>query len=346
MAIEPDAQDWETSSNVGAPLPGQTLPQEFERSQPESTPAPTPAADVPVAAEAVADEPDETPEAPAESTERDRKGRFTRHRAQSQKASAEDVPRIRELTKKWRTAEDSLTKLRTEFDTFKAQHAPKPPAPVVPPAPTAFTKTEPKFEDFASEADQLTAYYRAVARYDAEKADYEKQQAAHATAKADADKHTQNEQERIWNEKKAKYGERLTAFKATTPDYDQVLAAGPQGQLSDAPILACALIEDDNGPALVYHLAKHPALFDEMFLVASGKPVTPESVAAMRRLLQARTQAAPTRSAAPTPQVLVPTPPPNLVRTGPMKPAADVPGDDASLEEHERAFPVRRSLRR
>jgi hypothetical protein len=99
-----------------------------------------------------------------------------------------------------------------------------------------------------------------------------------------------------------------------------------------------------NGPASVYYLAQHQDDFNELVLLTDQKAVTEASVAAVQRRLKqltSSTQAVTTGSAPRTPSY-VPPRPPNPVRTGPIRAGNELPGDDASLAEHERAYSRRR----
>ena len=61
--------------------------------------------------------------------------------------------------------------------------------------------------------------------------------------------------ERAWTE-------RQTATKAELPDYDAVIAAGANLVVSNQ--VSDAILESDVGPKILYHLAKNPALVDEL----------------------------------------------------------------------------------
>lgn len=82
-------------------------------------------------------------------------------------------------------------------------------------------------------------------------------------AKADAEKdRVQSE----WAGKQSTFNERLAAFKAKTPDYDEVdseitdalMEAGLPGV---SPTLQGVFVRSDNGPELAYQLAKDPSEF-------------------------------------------------------------------------------------
>lgn len=287
---------------------------------------------------------------------RDEKGRF-RHRAQSQQAGPEDVAAINALTKELRTKEAELAKLQPDTGTdspriralkrqikaldvdlgaLKAPAAEKAPvAPKLPersPAPAGFTEPEPKFEDFANEADQYGAYVRALARYDRRKDDYE------ASQKASKASEEQQYQKAVEAHKAS-----VEAFKATHPDWDDVMQKNTAKNIS--PVMTQALLHSD--AKVLYHLAQSPALADELFLQTGwAKPDSPEFwdlVATTQRRLTEHAKAATTGSAAPArPTYTPPASPPNPVRTGPERTGVEIPGDDASLAEHEKAYGAKR----
>lgn len=264
--------------------------------------------------------PSQTAKADAPPTED--KAAPSRHRAKSQQAGPEDVPRIRELTRRLRETEAELTRLKS---------APKPePGKSAAPA----EDREPQLEDFESEADPYTAYLRALTRYD-----LKQQQKGDATKTVEATKAELEEQ--INHEQAAQWTERLTSFAAQTPDFHTVIK--PVADIELTPLLRAAIISDDNGPAVAYYLAQHPETFDELLLLTDGKPVSDASVAVLRRRFSTyRQQAVSTGSAArQTPAPLAP-PPPNPVRTGPMKTGDEPPGDGHSLADHAKHFGPKR----
>lgn len=308
---------------------------------PESAAAP----DAPPQAESVADhaavfspdaaQPQEgETAAEAEQRVRDERGRFARgerHRAKSQRASAADVPRIGELTKKWRSAESAHELTKKELADLKAEverlKAPK----VEPPAPPAeFTEPEPTFEQFNQADDPLNEHIKAQALYQAKKYAAEAAKAQHEQAQQ------QYEQQRVV-QLSEQYRSRAAAYAATVPDFQQTIESADASELT--PVLRRALLEDDRGPEFVYHLAKSPALFAEVQLLSDGRPITDAAVAQMRRLLNARVQVAQTGSTAPPPmKAATPPKPPNPVRTGPIRSADDPPGEGASIAEHARYY--------
>lgn len=285
---------------------------------------------------------DESPSDGGGDRARDEQGRFERQRAKSHRASPEDVPRIRELTKKWRTEEaerkalaEKYAQLEQEIATLKAPKPMEPPA-----APAPFSATKPAFETYANEPDPLAAYTEALAVHatkqttaEAERAKYEAAQAAYQQA-------AQAREAEATRALIQQYHARLGAYVQVKPDFEAVIKAGPSEDLT--PILRTALLTDDRGPEFVYTLAQRPDLLAEVLLLSEGRAVTESSVAAMRRVLASRIPGASTGSPGSAGPVYQPPKPPNPVRPGPTRRGDELPGDDASLAEHERAFGPKR----
>ncbi len=282
-----------------------------------------------------------------------------RHRAQSQQASPEDVATIAELTKTLREKEAELGKVKPDatggssrvlnlrrqirgLEAELADAAPKPqetkPAPAVSPASTAssFDVPAPKLDDFVGKGDDdYGDYLLARAKWDRQKEAFDAQQTQgqqreEASVKAEIDAHA----------------ERTRKFAATTPDFQSKFQAMMTEIGNEVPVvLGAAIIRADNGPQIVYALASDPVFRDEMLLLSDGKPLTDATVAVVQRRLRAqlsRQSAASTGSA--TPSVVLPPKPPNPVRTGAMRAEPQLPGDDAPLSEHEKAFHRKRRL--
>lgn len=260
--------------------------------------------------------------------ERDDKGRF-RHRAKSQQAGPTDVPRIAELTKRLREAErraeDAERRATTRHEPTERRTEPASVA-------SSFTDTEPTLDQFASEADPYSAYVRALGRFDRKKEAHEAKQAE----QAEREKVTAHERQDAERQMVEGYASRRASFVQTHPDYDAVVKACPVKGMT--PVLDRAIFTHDKSAEVVYYLAQHPDVYDEMLLSTIGAPVDDAFVAIVQRRLSSRLQAASTGSAV-TPRAPSPAPrPPNPVRTGPMHTGDDLPGDESSLADHERAF--------
>lgn len=265
-----------------------------------------------------------------------------RHRAKSQQAKAEDVPRIAELTRRLRETE-------RERDEWKGKATPAPVAPtpaaeptrtVTPSAPATsgdtFPDAEPTLEQFMDQPDPYSAWQRALGRYDRKKEAWDAEQVtkqSQATAAKQAEEHK-------WQADITAHQTRVQSFASAHPDFGTVTQELMQQNLPS--VLLTAIVRSDNSPELIYHLAQHPDDLDELYLLSDGKTASDASVAILqRRLLKLYGSAAPTGSV-PVAAANIPPRPPNPVRTGPLKPSDALPGDDASIAEHEKVWGKRR----
>lgn len=297
----------------------------------DNTPSPEPRAPEPVADAA------DPPADPAEP-------KPAKHRAKSQQAAAGDVPRINELTKKWRDAEARATAAETKLKTQAPAAppvvgAPKPPDPS---KPFEFAEFDDWQDQPANKGKSWGTYQNA--RDDARDTWREAKSAGASTAttRAEADaarKEADQTMLEVWNE-------RMGEFKKTNTDVDALLVAADKERGDMPDLLGYVLVSDDNGVPDLYTLLRNPAIFDEMIAFTVDRPVTEKSVAATRRLLKTRLQAAPTGSAGSRKQAPIAPRPPNPVRTGPLKTGDDLPDDESSLAEHEKAFGDRGPRRR
>ncbi len=311
---------------------------ESPESAPSETPLPVPSAPV-VSGEATSPEggPPEAVSEPAAGTIRDHAGKFQRHRAKSQQAGAADVPRIAELTRKWRTAEETNKQLQARLETLERANAPKP-APLVPTFPQTTTETftvkEPQLEDFADRPDPYAAMVRAQARYDIQKEAFDEKQ------KGSAQETQAARQAALGQVEKARrdFGEKQRVFMAQHPDYgEKIQVLGQNGHLNAPPVILAVITHADNGPELLYHLAQaSPVEIDQMYTLFDGKPVDEAFVARAQRWLSSRVQAVNTTGpAAAVPQHLAPRPP-TPVRTGTVTTSDDLPDDNHGVMAHAR----------
>lgn len=318
--------DWETSSNV------ETAPP----SVPETPAAPVP----PVGTEPVKELTPEAAAAPEKSDEpqddqfeRDAKGRIRRHRARSQMAGPEDVPRIAELTRRLRETEAKLAEITTKPAENKAQGPSLPAVPEMPGALSPFTQPEPKLEDFSDKDDPYAEWMLARAEWRVDKKQFEGQQKALQAQTAQA----QQQMAASWQQIFTQHDQRIQEYATKNPDYLTRLNAAPGRELKATPVLHAALMLSPDGPAKTLYLAEHPDELSEILLQTYQMPVSPDTVAIVQRRLSSRVQAGTTGSVASAPVTLAPRPP-NPVRTAPSTPPDVLPGDDASLEEHEKVW--------
>jgi hypothetical protein len=251
----------------------------------------------------------------------------TRHRAESQKAGPEDVPRIRELTRRLRETESRLA----EAERRSA------PARAMVEEPGEFTEAEPVLETYRNEDDPYGAYLKAMAGY------YYKQ--GQHGAKLESVKAQRESQAKAATEGTVREMQglmaRLDAFAETHADFHE-LASSVETPFDD---LGRAVLIRSQAPGdLVYHLLTHPDDLAAWNLFTDGKAVTDRSVAIATSWLTSRVRAAGTGSAPPVIRKQQPPTPPNPVRATSGSPAEplDRDSESLSLSEHEKAFSHRR----
>jgi len=274
-----------------------------------------------------------------------------RHRAQSQKATPADVPRIAELTKKWREEQETRTRLEKELNELRAAakapvSAPEPSAKTTLPATSikedtgnAFPEREPSIEDFRDKDDPYSAWVRATAAWDRRRETWEAKQAEAAETAAKQAAASQQ----TYHTELTTHQSRVAEYIKTKPD---LLPKLQEMSSRDIPeLLFKAIIGLDNSPQVLDILVSDPVFLDDMHLLADGKSVTDANVALMRRRLSAqvsRSQAGTTGSAATMPAASQAPRPPNPVRTGPMKQGDEPPGEGHSVADHRKHYDPRR----
>ncbi len=310
---------------------------------------------------------------------RDRKGRFERggfrQRANRQDATSEDVPRINELTAKWRQAERERDELRAKYEGTPGAQAPAAgaqapgapsPAPAVarpdpagparpaarpqrpdlkPPAP--FTASEPTLNDFANEADPLTAYHRALARFDRAKEQHDLATRYYEQETQRRGEEDQTAQHEYFSGLVGGHNTRLQTAMATDAALKTLIDASGDVYIS-APVALAFMQAGEQSVPYLRTLLEKPQLLDDLNLASLGKEPGDALVAILQRRLASAVQAAgapaPIGSAAPSPKPPAPRPP-NPIRTAPEAPPKELPGDDASWDEHRAAFHGRRQSR-
>ena len=291
----------------------------------------------------------------AESQRRDKDGKFVegkpRHRAQSQQARAEDVPRIKELTAKVRSAEDRLAAAEAEVTRLKTQHAP--PAQVAAaerkveqaeqraPVQTA-EDPEPK-EDDAKYAGDYGKYLRDVAKWETRQA-----------IKADRAETAQRaEQAKIAEAKTATiktFADRLTTAREKYEDFEDTLKwdapwLAPSGEPHQGyEALHAFILEDEAGADVLQYLRTHVDEVDALLRVPPLQQVKRLTLLGQRFASPASGEAGAT-GAAPRPTIVqLPPKPPTPVRTGAQSHGHTPPATDGSLSVlgHAKAFKYQR----
>lgn len=303
----------------------------------------------------------------ASATERDETGRYKpRHRAASQRADADDVPAINELTKRLKAAEETHGKdivrkdgesdrvftLRRRAELLERQTpAPVAAAPVRAAEPTPRT-AEPTPNPAAAPPAKFPEFDVWLADPANKDKDYNDYTDARWDHRHEQRRATEREQEAVATaDREARdfqqaYADKIPAARTQFPDFDAALATVDPNFVSIAVERAAKAI----GPEAVYYLATHPDVLKDLFhdtLVLPHEPGFATTVAATKRYLSTlvapqrspstRTAAGTTGAARATSPPIAPKPP-TLVRTGASRDADELPGDDSSLAEHERAF--------
>jgi hypothetical protein len=289
-------------------------------------------------------------------------GRKPTHRSRSNKAGADDAPRIAKLTKDLRGTQETLSQreqriaeLERELNSRPAPAAPPPAAPspaarVTPPSATGpsatFEEKEPRIEDFLNEVDPAGAHYRALAAYDRRKERWEEGQAT-ARASSEAAQRQAFETARAeYDNLGVSYLQKAEAYAAKNPKFLESLKTIGERPTND--ILIKVLWTE--GPELVHTLSDSSWLYDEAFMLTQGKPATAANVESTRRWLLKKVEGVKTGASGPSRTLQTPVPRPSTpVRTGPAV-SGDQPPDEesSSLSQHEAYWhnPARVSRRR
>jgi hypothetical protein len=277
-----------------------------------------------------------------------------RHRAKSQQATPRDLEDIATFTKRLREAEEAIPIERKDGEsdrvyqlrrraeiaelakTYKTTptHVPSKAEPIAVPAPRAavppsagtFAEVEPTLDQFQDKPDPYAAWMRASIAYDRRKEAWEENQTNSQKAIVERDR-----------QMVAAHQQRMQTAVQTRPDFQATVAPLLDRKLPNPLLKAIAMHEQ--GPDFVYTLAKDPDLLDDLFVAAYGKdPTDDDFVATLQRRLLKHVQPAGTTGSVAAPPPRIAPRPPNPVRTGPLMTGDDLPGDDASIAEHERVF--------
>lgn len=301
---------------------------------------------------------------------RDDAGRFTkdeRHRAKSQRASADDVPRIQKITETLRetqvrlalkdgitdidkivaevypdATEDQRKQNRGKIEKIVARYTPKaePAKVTLPPKvettsdTAAFSKPKPQFKDY----DDIEKWGEDLARWTLEFDKHTQQQAAAKAKTTDAEKTAKEWEQNTLRD----FNARCAEFEKTQPTFRTTVE---KADIQLSPVMRVAIMLDANGPAVLWSLSQHPDEADALYLDTARLDLTDAHVALVQRRVS-KLVAAGTTGAAPQSVIVNRQPkPPTPVRTGPMKTGDELPDDDGSYEDHVKAFPIRRVRR-
>jgi hypothetical protein len=261
-----------------------------------------------------------------------------KHRAEKDKARAQDVPRIKELTRQLKEAQEKLA-AATKAPAAQPDAMPvvAPPAPVRAAAsPVGEKFSYPTYDAAVAQNPNLTWDDWNDAKAEA-RIDWREARAAQ----------TYQQTYREQQETQARQGELNTFFQRRDsylqqhPDRVTAFQTDRLAQMPATPIIERLLKISDNGPDLVYTLQQRPDLLAGLVLFTDGKPASEGYVALATQWLQSQLVTGNT-AAVPAVSTRQPPRPPTAVRTGPLKTGQEPPGDGASLADHEAFYNARR----
>jgi hypothetical protein len=296
------------------------------------------------------------------------KPQASRPRRDDDRARPEDVKGIDKQTKRFHEAGEKLGITREAGESNRAynlriqaelaerlvtQATPKPEAEAkTPPAPAiktvqaaTFDEKEPTLDDYKDDADPAAAYFRALARYEVRKDQFEAQQ---KQAKADNESGAA-EFTKWWGERQTEHVERVKTHIEKNPADKAILDAA--GDLPLSPILFAAITLHPKSQDLMLALAKDQNLADELFLLTEGKPIGDPTrnplVSSVQRRLVAKIGSGSSGQAqerSPKPAWTPPPSPPPPARTqatATATPDSDKEKESGSLLAHARRYSPR-----
>ena len=267
--------------------------------------------------------------AKADATPKPEEGK--RHRAKDI-ATPEDVPRIRELTAKWREEQRQRAALEAELAQYRAQVAQPQPQPGQP-VPLQHAIARP---DVSRPALTDAEFYQQYP--DASVGDFVDYRTAYRIAAQSAvqqQQASQTEIDQFVTKTQADHQSRIQEFAKSHPEYDQ--AVEQAADVPTTPVVNWAVALHPRSPEVVLYLARHPEVAYDLALKTRSLTVDDDAVAWTQRLFDRWLQPAPTASGAPARHPIAP-PPPNAVRTGPIKTGDEPPADGAGIRAHAQYF--------
>jgi hypothetical protein len=267
-----------------------------------------------------------------------------RRRAKSQQAGADDVPRIKELTRQLRERDEELTRLRT------------PPAPVagtpITPvggngnghAPAAapqkqgerFVLPAPPFDPEPSENDpkyggDFTRYLTEAAKWSARQEVRQNEFDRYVAQQQETQKQAAEKENRD-------FASRVDASRAKHDDFEEVALEAPTPIQKDT-IPDIFIRRDDNGPEVLYYLHAHRQELDELLQMPELGQVKFLTLLSQRLSSNGSGLTGATTSVPGPKTIVLPHPPPKVVRTTAQPAHSGVPTDrELSLSEHEHYY--------
>ncbi len=249
-----------------------------------------------------------------------------RHRAKSQQASPEDVPRIRELSGKVKTAEEGkrtsderVAALEEEVKRLKANHAPASQIERAEKKADAADDPEPNAEDPKYAANG------GVVKYIADQARWAAREAIRSQRQQDSDDAATSQKAARHQEASDAFTARVKVTAAKYADFEDVALKAPakwllkddKGGMQAAPgaeALDAFIREDDNGPELLYYFQRNSAEVDALMELPVLSQLKTLALLSQRLASSSSEQAGNTGAVA-GPKLRLPPKPPTPVRT-------------------------------
>lgn len=247
-------------------------------------------------------------------------------------ARPEDVPRIRELTAKYRNEERLRLAAEAELAKYRSQPAPSSSQPVA--SPLQQTITQPDLtRGPLTDAEFYQTYPEATV------GDFINYQVSYRLAANQAQQTQQANQtqlDQFVEQAQTAHQSRIEAYAKAHPEYDEVIAQA--ADVPTTPIVNWAVALHPRSPEVVLHLARHPELAYQLALNTRNQQVTDDAVAWTQRLFDSWLAPAPSTASGQPARHPVAPPPPNAVRTGPIKTGDGPPADGAGIRAHAQYF--------
>lgn len=255
----------------------------------------------------------------------------TRHRAKSQQAGAEDVPRIQALTAKHRAAEERATQLEAELTRYRQGQQTQA-------QPEQRQERQPQPQTWQHDAEPVDTDPKYADNYGLFLADQARWAGRDEFRRARAYEHHQQQ----LHQRATSWRTKAEATAAKFPDFQQVALQQPVPWATGS-VVDQFILEDDAGPEILYHLQSNLAERDslgQMTVLQATKHLALLS----QRLLSATPGAAVSNGAAPAAPIKLPPTPPTPLRTEAQRPTPAAPPMDGSLSilEHARHFGPKR----
>jgi hypothetical protein len=299
-----------------------------------------PVVDTPVAETPADDAPVEEPvvEPPARAGGRiDAAADAATRKTKAQSRKDEIQTEINDLTRQKHESKREADAAKRELDALRAERATlsaaAPAAAVVAPAAVAVVEAnapqpQPQIEDF----EDLSEYQTAISSWATEEAGRAARVAVQSELTTERARLSTESATRAKEQARATYNAQLVEVKAAHDDFDTLMA---EHDLAVSQVMEAAILTSPKGAEITYYLLQHPE--DAASLTSDTAAIGPEGLSLVRRSLESRLSAAPSKTgpAAVARRTTTETPEPiSPVSTG--SPASTMRLDQLSPEDYMR----------